>query len=243
MTAIDWKAAALAAQRANAAYIKDAAQSRAAFSALGDVWIGLLTGIDYQGVLSADATGATHLSISGTRASQGEFADVFDDADLAPVQVAGGAVTAGVNRDQDKLWTWVGNSTDATAVINVAGHSLGAARTALAAAYLPPERIGALHSFESPKFLSAEFYTAHAAVISRMVCVLNGRDSWAAWPWIDSRWQARPGVDHIWLKDSGGFTVIPASQWPGAGRFTDHSMELVQTRIEKLAAASLKPAA
>jgi hypothetical protein len=232
---IDWKACAHAAARANAAYLEDAAQSKAAFSALGDVWIDMISGIDYQAVLSADAGGATHLSISGTRASQGALVDVFDDADLMPVQVAGGTVTAGVNRDQDKLWAWVGKSMDATTVISVAGHSLGAARTALAAAYLPPGRIGALHSFESPKFLSAEFYAAHAAVISRMVCVLNGRDTWAAFPWIDLRWQARPPQDHVWLTATG-YHMIRPQEWVGAGSFADHSIDLVCERLGAIAA-------
>jgi hypothetical protein len=231
---VDFAAAALACRRANAAYIEDAAQSKAAFSALGDAWIDMITGIDYQAVLSADAAGATHLSISGTRASQGALFDVLDDADLAAVQVPSGSVTAGVNGGQDKMWAWVEKTVDPRAVISIAGHSLGAARTALSVAYLAPERIGALHSFESPKFLSAEFYAAHAAVISRMVCMLNGRDTWAAFPWVSETWQARPPQDHVWLTASG-FQMIDPKHWIGAGSFEDHDIYPIVQRLQNLA--------
>jgi hypothetical protein len=128
------------------------------------------------------------------------------------------------------------------AVFNVAGHSLGASRTHLTPLFIPAAQIGSLHSFDAPKFGGADFYSTYAAELSDMVCVLNGQDTWAAWPWVDRRWQARPHQDHVWLK-SMGFSVIPADRWPGAGSFADHGIDVVQARCEVLAASPLKPAA
>lgn len=239
---MDWAAIALAAKRANAAYIERDDQSAAAFAALGDTWIAQFQDESHQAVLSVDDAGSTHLSISGTRASQGALKDVIADISLKPVKVKGGTVTEGVYEGMQNVWDWALATAPHGAVFNVAGHSLGAARTHLTPLFVPAVQIGALHSFEAPKFLGANFYATYAAELAGMVCVLNGRDSWAAWPWVSARWQARPQQDHVWLEDSG-FAVIPASQWPGAGSFADHGIDLVQARCEKIAVAAVKPAA
>jgi hypothetical protein len=232
---IDWQACALAARRASAAYIENDDQSRVAFEALGDTWIGQFQDDAHQAVLSVDSGGAAHLSISGTRASQGAIADVLADMSLTPIAVKGGNVTKGVYAGMQNVWDWALSTAPSGVSINVAGHSLGGARTHLTPLFLPTGRIGALHSFEAPKFCDAQFYATYATELARMVCVLNGRDTWAAWPWIDPRWQARPQQDHVWLKDSG-FAIIPVAKWPGGGSFGDHGTDLVQTRCEKIAA-------
>jgi hypothetical protein len=239
---MDWAAIAQAARRANAAYIIDPGKSKAAFEALGDVWSDIYSDANNQAVISVDPSGATHLTISGTRASSLKLGDVFDDVSLDPHPVKGGTVTEGVISGMQDVWNWALSVAPKGAVFNVAGHSLGASRTHLTPLFIPASQIGALHSFEAPKFADSQFYATYAAALANMVCVLNGRDTWAAWPWIDPRWQARPQQDHIWLK-SVGFSVIPASQWPGLGSFGDHSMDVVQARIEKLAATDVKPAA
>lgn len=240
---MDWSAIALAAKRANAAYVIDAVKSKAAFEALGDVWSSIYSDGNNQAVISVDPAGATHLSISGTRASSLKLGDVFDDVSLDPRPVKGGTVTAGVISGMQEVWNWALSVAPKGEVFNVAGHSLGASRSHLTPLFLPASQIGALHSFEAPKFADSQFYSTYAAELANMVCVLNGRDTWCAWPWIDPRWQARPKQDHIWLKSSG-FAIIPPNQWPGGGSFSDHSMDVVQARIEKIAAMSdLKPAA
>jgi hypothetical protein len=237
---MDWAAIVAAAKRANAAYIENDDASAAAFAALGDTWIGQFQDGSHQAVLSVDAAGAAHLSISGTRASQGALEDILADVSLKPVAVKGGNVTSGVYEGMTNVWDWARTTAPHGTVFNVAGHSLGAARTHLTPLFLPVEQIGALHSFEAPKFADKQFYATYAAALSGMVCMLNGRDSWAAWPWVDPRWQSRPQQDHVWLKDVG-FTIIPASQWPGMGRFADHSIDLVQARCEKIAAQPVAP--
>jgi hypothetical protein len=232
---IDWQAAALAVARASAAYVIKEADSQSAFSALGDTWIGMYQNASHQAVLSADANGETYLSISGTRASALKLLDIFADVSLDPVPVAGGNVTAGVYEGMQQLWDWVMDTVPAGDVVHVAGHSLGASRTHLTPLFLPAAQIGLLHSFEAPKFADAAFYAAHADALADMVCVLNGSDLWAAWPWRDDRWQARPPLDHAWLQSDGGaFSMIPGAQWPGGIDAEDHDVSRVQARIQTI---------
>jgi hypothetical protein len=246
---IDWQAAALAAARANAAYLTNEAASKAAFEVLGDTWVAQYQDASHQAVLSADAQGETHLSISGTRASAWKIKDVLADMSLDAITVGGGNVTAGVYEGMQGLWDWVLQVVPAGDVVHVAGHSLGGSRTHLTPLFLPAAQIGQLHSFEAPKFADAAFYAAHAAALCDMVCVVNGADLWASWPWKDGplkdlRWQARPGVQHVWLKDDRGtFSIIPASKWPEGDDPLDHDMSRVHARVDAIAASVIKPAA
>lgn len=232
---IDWQAAALACARACAAYVIDQKGSQTAFDVLGDIWIGTYQNASHQAVLSVDPNHETHLSISGTRASAWKVMDVLADVSLDPVSVNGGNVTAGAYEGMDGLWRWVLDTVPQGDVVHVAGHSLGASRTHLTPLFLPTAQIGRLHSFEAPKFADAAFYAAHADALANMVCVLNGADLWAAWPWRDTRWTARPQADHVWLKDdAGAFEIIPASQWPGGIDAGDHDVSLVLSRLQTL---------
>ncbi|RKP56348.1 hypothetical protein [Pararobbsia silviterrae] len=235
---IDWRAAALAAARANAAYLIDENAARSAFTALGEIWVGNYANASHQAVLSADSDGNTFLSISGTRASALKLMDVFCDVSLEPVAVEGGNVTQGAVEGMRDLWEWVLDTVPQDDVVNVAGHSLGASRTHLTPLFLPAKQIGQLHSFEAPKFADAGYYAAHAAALAGMVCVLNGADLWAAWPWRDSRWQSRPLLDHVWLRDdAGSFDIVPGAEWPGGANGGDHDISTVQHRVEVIAAA------
>jgi hypothetical protein len=234
---MDWAAIALAAKRANAAYIEDAAQSRAAFSALGDDWIDIHADDSHQAVLSVDAAGQTHLSISGTRASTGKLLDIYADVSLEPTAVKGGTVTQGVVEGMQHLWDWVLQTVPEANPISVSGHSLGGARTHLTPLFLPAQRIGALHSFAAPKFVNADFYQTWHAELANMVCVLNGEDGWASWPWFDPDWQHRPPLQHIWLRN-GGFQMVLGDLWPDGWRFSDHDMDRYQALVEGIATAA-----
>lgn len=242
---MDWHAIALAARRANAAYLTQEADSRSAFEALGDVWVAMYANSSHQAVISVDSQCETHLSISGTRFSALKLMDVFADMSLDPVSVDGGTVTAGVYEGMRDMWDWVLSTVPDGDVIHVSGHSLGGARTHLTPLFLPPIQVGCLHSFEAPKFADAAFYAAHSAALASMVCVLNGADLWASWPWRegplkDLRWQARPLSPHIWLKDDQGqFDVIPGEQWPEGDDPIDHDISRVQARLATLANSSL----
>jgi hypothetical protein len=241
---VDWRAAALAAKRANAAYVIDRAASQAAFAALGDHWVGMYQNDSHQAILSADLNGNTHLSISGTRASALKVMDVLADMDIAPVSVQGGSVTQGVYEGMSGLWQWVLDTVPTGDTVHVSGHSLGASRTHLTPLFLPQSQIGMLHAFEAPKFADASFYQTHAAALANMVCVLNGADLWAAYPWKNPAWCARPLPLHVWLKDDlGSFEMIPGAQWPGGVNADDHDIGLVCHRLDSIAAGEVKPAA
>lgn len=231
---IDWHALLMAARRANAAYVEGDGPSQAAFVKLGDRWLGQFRNMTNQAVLSTDPSGQVHLSISGTRVSQLQLADVIEDASLEPSVVVGGKVTQGVAYKMAELWNWVSLIVPKDKSIVVTGHSLGAARTHLTPLYLSADRVQQLYSFEAPKFCNGDFYDTFADLFkAKMVCVLNGRDSWAAWPWLDPRWQSRPRQDHLWLTN-GTYQLIDPKQWPGLGKTGDHSMDVVEANITQL---------
>jgi len=243
---MDFGAIALACRRADAAYQTTFDTSKSAFTALGDSWVSLYTTDSMQAALSVDPVGATWLSISGTRASDGYLADVFRDVSLEPKAVNGGTVTAGVWANLETVWDWARDTAPAGTVFNVTGHSLGAARCQASVAIVDPKRLGALYAFASPKFIGADLFKSHAAVFQRLIPVVNGNDGWASWPWLDLRWRSRAPVQTVWLKDDRGtFTVLPdGNQWKGGWAFEDHDIGSYQKRLDVIAAASdIKPAA
>lgn len=242
---MDWAALSLACRRANASYVENDADSKAAFEALGDVWVGQFQDDSRQASLSVDPTGETWLSISGTRASQGQLLDVYRDTQLKPTKIKGGTVTLGVCDGMAHVFDWALSTAPAGTVLNMTGHSLGNARILISPAYVPAEQIGQLYGFASPKFVGADFFASYAAVFQRLTPVVSGSDGWSSWPWFDRRWQSRAPVQTVWLKgDQGGFQMLAdGNTWPGGWRFSDHDIDKYQARIDKIAAAAVKPAA
>ncbi|MEX3932583.1 hypothetical protein AB4Y32_12345 [Paraburkholderia phymatum] len=230
-----------AAKRAQAAYLMDAAQAKAAFEALGHTFVSQYKDADSQAVLSVDRSGSTFLSISGTRFSDRQIGGLFDDIDLAPVDVGGGGkVTRGAYESAKEICDWARKLAPAGAVFNVCGHSLGGWRTSFTPLFIPASQIGALHAFEPPKGANAAYYQKFANELAGLVIVGNGRDIWFGYPRLGG-WLHRPG-GMIWLP-SLGFEIIDTSDWAGGMSLNDHSVDLVVERLEKLAAAPLKPAA
>lgn len=228
---IDWQACALAAKRANSAYIEDESAVKTAFATLGDLYVSRYQDGSHQVVLSVDGEGKPWVSIAGTRFSDGKILDVLADVSLDPVDV-GGNVTKGAYTGMQGVWDWALSVIPEGVPVNVCGHSLGAARTHLTPLFLPAERIGDLYSFEAPKFCDNTYYVKYAEPLSKMVCVLNGADLWAGWPWFDSRW-GRPLNPHVWLTN-GWYSVISADQWPGGKSNEDHSIDAVQAKVEAI---------
>jgi hypothetical protein len=196
---LDWHAAAKAAARSCAAYIEDKAQAKAAFEELGDTFIDQYRNGSHQAVLSVDAQSDYQLSISGTRLEWSSH-DLLDDVDLSPhVLDDGSEVAAGVYEGMLGLWSWVNARTFSGKSISVQGHSLGAARVHLTPEFLNVARIGKLHSFEAPKFFTPDYYQKRPKLFG-MLCVINGSDPWAAWPWLGGKY-AHPPMLHLWLND------------------------------------------
>ncbi|APR40053.1 hypothetical protein [Paraburkholderia sp. SOS3] len=166
---MDLAALYAAVLRAQAAYVMDPAKAQAAFEALGCQWIGQYKDGDSQAVLSRDAAGEVCLSISGTRFSDHQLGDLFDDVDLWPVDVGGGAkVTRGAYDGCHEIWQWALSQVPAGTVFNVEGHSLGGWRTSYTPLFLPAAQIGKLHCFEPPR--------ARMPRITRA-----SRKNWPAW--------------------------------------------------------------
>lgn len=183
----------------------------------------------------------THLSISGTRFSDRQIGDLFDDIDLAPVDVGGGAkVTRGAYESAKEMWDWALKLVPAGTVFNVCGHSLGGWRTSFTPLFIPAPQIGTLHAFEPPKDANAAYYQKFVNELAGLVIVGNGKDIWFGYPRFGG-WTHRPG-DMIWLT-SLGFEIMDTADWGGGMSLNDHSIDLVVERLEKLAAAPLKPAA
>lgn len=220
-----------AALRAQAAYVIDPSAAQIAFEKLGYTWIGQYQDGDSQAVLSKDAAGSIYLSISGTRFSAGKLGDLFDDIDLCPVDVGGGAqVTRGAYESMEEIWTWAQSRVPSDTVWNIEGHSLGGWRTIYAPLFVHPGQIGMLHAFEPPKGANAAYYKRFADELTSLVIVGNGRDIWFGYPRLGD-WIHRPG-DMLWLQPMG-LTVIDTANWPGGLSLGDHSVDLVADRLAK----------
>lgn len=239
MTAIDWRALARAARRAELAYAEPIHYGTpgAPFGEIGDAIVTFYQNDTHQAYLTIDSAGQPWLSISGTR---GPFSkDVFDDIDLTPFKLAlGGSIAQGCYEGTQALYDWADQVAPAGLKINVTGHSLGAARTHLAPLCLPPGRVGDLYSFESPKFADLAFYERFDTQLAQLTCVLNARDCWAAWPWFGDVY-SRPLVDHIWLNSTGSYNYLlyPVKFPDFTDSPSDHDISLVRQRIEAIAAS------
>lgn len=238
---IDFVSLAAAAKCAQAAYLMDPAQARAAFEAMGHKFIAQFRDDDSQAVLSTDATGKTWFSISGTRFSDRQIPDLLDDMELIPVDLGGGAkVTRGAYESAKELFAWALAHVPAGAVLNVNGHSLGGWRTSYTPCFVPSAQIGELYAFEPPKGANAAYYAKYSKELAGLQIIGNQRDIWVGYPRLGD-WLHRPGP-MIHLTDAG-YEVIDTSKWPGGFSLDDHSIDTVVERLERLAAQPLKPAA
>lgn len=229
-----------AARLAQAAYIIDATQAKGAFEALGHTFISQYQDNDSQAVLS-EMGGATYLSISGTRFSAGKIGDLIDDLQTNPVDLGGGAkVTRGAFDSAKEIFAWALSLVPAGTVLHCSGHSLAGWRISYAPACLPASQIGSLFAFEPPRGANLAYYQKYQKELAGLVIVGNSRDIWVGYPRLGG-WIHRPGpMIHL---TAAGFEVIDTSKWPGGLSLADHSIDLVVQRIEKLAAAPMKPAA
>lgn len=237
MMPLDWQAILAAARRADAAYVIDPAQSKAAFEALGYSWIGQFHDGDSQAVLSRDAAGV-YLSISGTRFSAGKLGDLFDDIDLCPINLGDGVqVTHGAYEGCEDIWAWAKAQVSRGTVFNVDGHSLGGWRTSYTPLFLPAAQIGALHAFEPPKGANAAYYEKYKSELAGLVIVGNGADCWFGYPRLDDRWIHRPGPMIHLLEQ--GCQIIDTAAWPGGLDLGDHDIDLVVRRLTAIAGSGV----
>lgn len=239
---IDFVQILAAAERANAAYLDQTDQARAAFVALGLDFLGQYQNASHQACLSRDADNV-YLSISGTRFSQRKIGDLFSDIDLDPIDVGDGAkVTAGAYEGMEQMWEWAHDIVNDDVVWNVEGHSLGAWRTRYTPLFIRPEKIGMLHSFESPKSANTAYWQKYEGELASMVSIVNGRDCWVSWPFrIINDWAVHPERDFIWLS-ADLFSICTPDKWPGGFSARDHDMDLLVKRLTALAQSGTEAA-
>ena len=237
---MDWAATLAAAKRSQAAYIEDAAESKAAFEAMGLTWLGLYANDSHQAVLSRDAP-SIYLSISGTRFLS-RLGDFLDDLFISPIDVGGGAkVSAGAYVGLSTMWTWAKSLVPRGSVFTVEGHSLGGERALFSGSFLPVAQIAAVYAFEAPKGANGAYWAKYADVVSNAVSTVNQNDIWYGWPFLSE--YEHPPYPVAWLKPTGYQMIMP-NQWPRGLSLPQHDMGMVLQRIEAIAAASnLVPAA
>lgn len=229
-----------AAKRAQAAYIMDAAQAKAAFEALGHTFISQFRDHDSQAVLST-CDGKTYFSLAGTRFSDGQLGDLIDDLQTASLDLGGGAkVTRGPYESAKELFAWALSVVPAGTVLHCAGHSLAGWRLSYTPCFLLVEQIGSLYAFEPPRGANLAYYAKYQKELADLTIVGNSADIWFGYPRLGG-WKHRPGpMIHL---NKTGYQIIDTSAWPGGLSLSDHSIDLVVQRLEKLAAAPMKPAA
>ena len=233
---VDWLSVYQAACRANLAYEMDPAKSQVGFSALGQglTWLGLYQNGNHQAVASLGANGDGFLSISGTRFHT-DLGDLLDDAWIAPHDLGDGVhVTAGAFEGLQEVWDWANSLVDPSTVWNVEGHSLGAWRTRYTPVFLPADRIGMLHSFESPKAANAAYWAKYEDELAGMVSIVNDRDLFVSWPFIAGEWCHPARLPVQWLTRLIATEILPDA-WPGGQSIGDHSMDIVQSKCRYLA--------
>lgn len=237
---IDWQAAALAVQRANSAYIMDTAQAKAAFEAMGHVFISQLKDGNSQAVLSVGPDGLTYLSMAGTRFSDGQIGDLIDDLQTDSIDLGDGAkVTRGAYESAGKIFRWALSIVPTGTVLNCAGHSLAGWRISYIPCFVPAAQIGSLYAFEPPRGANLAYYQKYQKELAGLLIFGNSKDIWFGYPRLGD-WIHRPGsMAHLL---SVGYQMIDTSAWPGGLNLGDHDIDLVQQRIEAIA-APLKPAA
>lgn len=231
---MDWSALAASARRANAAYIEDAAQSKAAYEALGLTWSGQYSNDSHQAVLSRDAS-SVYLSISGTR-FMSRIGDLIDDLFINSIGVGGDAkVSAGAYVGLGAMWAWARSLVPAGTVFTIEGHSLGGERALMSCSFLPASQIAQIYAFEAPKGCNGAYWAKYASIISKAVSTLNQSDIWYSWPfWSEYE---HPPYPVIWLQPTGYKMSMPADL-PRGFSMAQHDMDMVLDRIENIASVS-----
>lgn len=214
-----------AARLSAAAYVDDRAAREAAIAALSLSAVDTYENGDHRALLCGDGRGRFVLVLCGTRFSDGNLHELFDDEDVLPVELPFGLkVMAGFHAGMADLYKWALDRLPAAAPIELTGHSLGGARAHLAPLFIDPPRIRQITSFGAPKAANRAYWATYAGVPLRRV--VNGRDLWAGYPWLGDWVQPAP---LYWLdaRPSGGAEILTTTEdrWPGGIRAGDHSID------------------
>lgn len=224
----------LAACRANAAYSETEEKAKQAFDKLDKQMLGYFSNEDHQAVLSIGAYGEHYLSIAGTRFSDGKIEDLFDDLGLDLVEVgpsgSGCKGTKGAYQGLDDMWNWAKSLVPEGTAFTIEGHSLGAWRALYSPLFLPEEQIDSIYAFESPKGANQAYWDTYPMPYATHI--VNGMDYFYGYPHLVPE-LTHPDLDTLWIQ-STGYKIITPKQWPLGLCFSDHSMDLICSRLKVL---------
>lgn len=237
--AIDFVPLLRAVLRSQAVYEEDPDKSRAAFEALGYQWLGQYKNGEHQAVVCTDSIG-TYLSISGTRFSDGELGDLYEDVDIDPIAAdCGGFVTHGAFSGLDAMWSWARSLVALNTTWTVDGHSLGAWRARYSPLLISPVYIDHIYSFASPKGGDAALWEAMMpALADKLVSVANDLDIFVSYPFdlpFEKVEWTHPNLPMIRLiSDPAAYESILPAAWPGGRRLSDHHVGLYAQRLSAI---------
>lgn len=236
----------LSAERCSAVYIPDEATARVAFDNLGSTVLGRYANDEHQAIAHLAVDGTPTLTISGTRVSEGtwadHFGDLWEDIDCRPLDLGDGiCVATGAHQGLDKLWAWALGVLPTVAKIDVEGHSLGGWRASYTPLFLAPERIGRLTAIEPPKPANDAYWAKYSAELMGLVTICHGRDPWFHWPWEGWGLRHKPGQSVLWLHDQT-WAQVSADELPDGDLFAsaDHGPASVVAALKALMEASAK---
>ena len=244
--AADWTSLYRSIQRCSAVYEPDAVRATEAFEQLGSVVLGRYCDSGHQAIAHRTAARRATLTISGTRVTEGtwaeHFVDLGEDACCLSEDVGDGVcVHAGAVAGLGQVWRWAAALFAADSPIDVEGHSLGGQRTCLTPLFLPPGRIGRLTAWEPPRAANAAFWTRFTRSLWGLTTVVHGRDPWADWPWLTADLTHGPW-QLLWLRD-GGWEWTKTWRAGGIEHWRDHGPDTVLAAVAALAGETVAAAA
>jgi hypothetical protein len=200
----------LLARLCNLAYVDSEPVRVKSADALGIIYLATYETVDHRAFLATQRD-RTILVLCGTRFSDGNWRELFDDEDLLPAS-ANPAVMAGFHRGCAEMFGWAREK--APQIDTVTGHSLGGARAHLSPLWLGPKEIV---SFGAPKCGTATYWKNSATPLIRVV---HEHDFAPAFPFISEFIQATP---LLWLHD-GKIVEAQEAEWFGDS-LADHSIQ------------------
>jgi hypothetical protein len=205
----------LLARLCNLAYVDSEPVRVKAVDALGATYVAAYQDADHRAFTCKH--GAENLLVlCGTRFSDGNWRELFDDSDLLPVSQPGGVrVMQGFYRGLTEMWVWARDHVDGP--LTITGHSLGGARAHLMPEVMNVERIARIVSFGAPKAADALYWKDFPSPLTRVV---HARDFAPGWPIISEYSQPSP---FLWLA-GGQIMQADESKWFGDS-LADHSIQ------------------
>lgn len=208
----------LLAKLCNAVYDDVQDRRESTFSSLGFEPISTYENKDHRAMVACNSV-RWLLVLCGTRFSDGNWHELWDDDDLLPQVLADGShVMLGFYAGMRELCDWALGVLKDVPSFEITGHSLGGARAHLTPLFIVPSAIKGITTFGSPKCADHAYWQRFTAPLVRVV---HERDFAPGWPTISEYHQPEP---MMWLHNSA-LMGTTESVWPGGFSVADHSID------------------